>query len=386
MILGIDGSNIRGGGGVTHLVEMLRVARPIVHGFSKIVVWSGQGTLNRIENRPWLVKSHQPILDKSLLHRIFWQSFMLSKLARAAGCNVLFVPGGSYAGDFRPMVTMSRNLLPFEWRELRRYGWSLMTLKLLILRLIQSSTFRRANGLIFLTQYARDAVMRIIKSAAGRTTIIPHGLNDQFSNKPREQKPISQYSNDQPFRILYVSVIDLYKHQLYVAEAVVKLRKSGLPVVLDLVGPASTPVLKRLRQMLGMIDPAGVCVRYSGIVPYGELYLRYNKAELFLFASSCESFGQILLEAMCAGLPIACSNRSAMPELLGNAGFYFDPERPDDIAHALRELINSPELRARLAQASFDLAEAYSWTRCAKETFGFISQVARVSSTMSKNI
>ncbi|MBA3005557.1 MAG: glycosyltransferase family 4 protein [Proteobacteria bacterium] len=376
MIVGIDASNIRAGGGVTHLVELLRAADPQVHGFSQVIVWSGLATLNRIDDRPWLVKIHQPILDKSLPYRTFWQCFKLCNQARMVGCDVLFVPGGSYAGNFHPIVTFSQNLLPFEWRELRRYGWSFFTIKMMFLRWTQSRTFRKADGVIFLTQYAQDAVMRAIGSINGQSSIVPHGIDGRFSCPPRKQLAVNHYSDDRPFRLLYVSVIDQYKHQWHVAEAVVQLRKSGLPVELDLVGPASPPALKRLRDKLERVDPAGHFVRYTGAVPYAELHTRYTEADAFVFASSCETFGQILIEAMSAGLPIACSKRSAMPELLGDAGVYFDPERPGEIAEALRSLYNQPVLRRQLAGRAYTAAQDYSWERCAQETFSFIAQVA----------
>src|SRR5713226_6986202 len=86
MRLGVDASNIRAGGGVTHLVELLRSADPPAHGFSQVIVWSGQATLDRIEDRPWLVKSSQPMLGRSLPYRAFWQRFSLSRLARMMEC------------------------------------------------------------------------------------------------------------------------------------------------------------------------------------------------------------------------------------------------------------------------------------------------------------
>jgi len=377
MIIGIDAANIRAGGGVTHLVELLRAAEPTTHGFSKVIVWSGKSTLSRIKDRPWLIKSHQPLLDKGLLLRTFWQRFRLSSLARILGCDVLFVPGGSYAGNFHPMVTISQNLLPFEWRELRRFGWSWMSLKLVLLRIIQARTFRRADGLIFLTQYASDVVMKNIKTTAGKTTVIPHGVNKRFSLPPKRQLPINRYSHKRPFSILYVSIIDMYKHQWHAVEAVAHLRQGGLPVVLDLVGPAYPPALDRLKQALERIDPTGKFVKYLDAVPYEELPTRYAQTDMFLFASSCETFGQILTEAMSAGLPIACSNQSAIPEVLGDAGVYFDPENPQDIACALRKLIDSPEMRVEKAKASFERAQAFTWQRCAHETFGFLADVAR---------
>ena len=376
MIVGIDASNIRIGGGVTHLVELLRVADPHAHEFSQIIVWSGKETLSRIVDCPWMVKSHQTLLDGSLPHRTFWQLTRLSKLAREARCGVLFVPGGSYAGNFQPTVTMSQNLLPFEWRELRRYGWSPATIKMMLLRWTQSRSFQRSNGLIFLTKYAQDVVMGAMRSLSAETIVIPHGIKDRFLCPPREQKSVDQYSLDQPFLILYVSTIEMYKHQWHVADGVAQLRWSGLPVVLDLVGPAYPPALRRLMKVRDRIDPKGEFLRYSGAIPYPVLHTQYAQADLFLFASSCETFGQILTEAMSAGLPIACSKRSAMPEILGDAGVYFDPENSQDIARALREMIDSPDLRADKARASYERVKTYSWERCAMDTFRFLARMA----------
>lgn len=379
MIVGIDASNIRAGGGVTHLVELLRAAQPQAHGFSRVVVWGGQASLARIEERPWLVKSHQQLLDKRLPWRAFWQRYRLSRLARSAGCAVLFVPGGSYAGDFHPVVTMSRNLLPFEWRELRRFGWSWLTVKLLLLRMVQARTLRRADGIIFLTRYARDVVMRVIRRTDAETTIIPHGIDARFLQPPREQFPAGYYSTARPLRLVYVSIVDMYKHQWHVAEAVALLRRNGTPVALELIGPAYPAALKRLNAALARLDPAGAFIRYAGAVAHAALHLQYAHQDVCLFASSCENMPNILLEGMASGLPIACSNRGPMPEVLCEAGLYFDPESAGDIARALGDLIASPELRARLAHASFERARAYSWSRCAGETFRFLAHSAAQS-------
>jgi len=382
MILGIDTCHIRGvGGTVTHLVELLRVADPLAHGFSQVIAWGDQAILDRIEHRPWLLKSRQPLLDKSLLHRLYWQRYRLPRLAREAGCAVLFVPSGSFLCDFRPTVTMSQNMLPFEWRELRRFGGSWMTVRLVVLRLVNAHSFRRADGLIFLTRYARDFVMRTIKTTAAKTTLIPHGIGGQFACPGREQMAISQYSTDRPFRVVYVSSVSMYKHQWQAVEAVAQLRASGVPVALELVGAAYPPALKRLKRTLDRVDPSEQFARYSGTVPYGEMHTRYRAADLCLFASSCENLPNNLLEGMASGLAIACSNRGPMPEVLGEAGLYFDPENPRSMASALKTLIDSPELRARMAKASFERSRAYSWTRCARSTLDVLAEVARARAT-----
>ena len=79
MIIGIDASNIRIGGGVHHLFEILRLADPVVHNFSKIIVWASNSTLNQIEDREWLVKMHIPVFESHFIYRLLWQRIDLSR-------------------------------------------------------------------------------------------------------------------------------------------------------------------------------------------------------------------------------------------------------------------------------------------------------------------
>jgi glycosyltransferase involved in cell wall biosynthesis len=380
MRLGIDASNLRAGGGVTHLAELLRVAQPQADGFEQVIVWGGRTTLAQLEPRPWLQLVSQPLLERTLPYRLYWQRGHLTRLAREAGCHALYAPGGSLGADFQPAITMSRNMLPFEWRELRRFGVTPQTGKMLLLRRRQSRSFRRAAGVIFLTDYARTAVQRLTGPLQGEVAVIPHGVAERFRLPPRAQSDLHAYSRQHPMRLVYVSIVDVYKHQWCVAEAVAQLRNQGLPVQLDLIGPAYPAALRRLTATLAQVDPRGEAVRYLGAIPYAQLHTVYAGADIAIFASSCENMPNILLETMASGLPIACSNRGPMPEILGDAGLYFDPEDVGEIAATLRALIVSPELRARCAQRAFVLAQAYSWCECARMTFRFLARVARVAS------
>ena len=375
MILGIDASNLHTGGSITHLSELLRSAEPHAFGFSKVVVWSGKATLAQIDDRPWLLKRHQPQLDGHWVKRAVWQRFELPRVARKEACESLFVPGGSFAGNFRPVITMSRNMLPFEWREAKRYGMSWMTLKLMLLRLTQTRSYVRANGIIFLTQYALDGVMRVVGRTSSKISTVPHGVDARFVQAPRAQKAIQTYSAEKPYRILYVSTIDMYKHHDAVVSAVAMLRDRRHPVVVDLVGATYGPAMRRLEAVLDRVDPKREWVVCHGKKPYLELHAIYAQADLCIFASSCENMPNTLLEGMASGLPIACSNRGPMPEVLGDAGLYFDPEDPVAIATALQRLVESPALRQSLATASFERSRAYSWRRCAHETFSFVARV-----------
>jgi glycosyltransferase involved in cell wall biosynthesis len=377
MILGIDASNIRGGGGVTHLAELLGAAEPETSGFDRVILWGSPSTLAATPVCTWLTKLTHPWLRRSFLWRTAWQHYKLRSEIRRTGCSIALVPGGSYSNRLGPLVTMSQNLLPFDWREIRRFGFSAFFFKMLALRLSQSKAFRCADGVIFLTERAKAAVIEQLGRHPKRSMVIPHGVDQRFRLAPRTQRSLDKCSPRKPFSLLYVSHIWPYKHPWTVARAVAILRSEGLPVHLDIVGGGYLPSIRVLEKTISQLDPAGEFLSYLADAPHDQVSTYYHQADLFVFASSCETFGQVLTEAMSAGLPIVCSDRAAMPEVLGDAGRYFDPEDLQSLVAVLREVIESPELRADMAARAFRRAADYSWKRCAEDTFSFIAQVAR---------
>lgn len=377
LVLGIDATNIRSGGGRTHLIELLRHADIRSHGFSRVIVWGSQQTIALLDDADWLFKLSPPALSRGILQRSLWQRFCLSDQARHFGCDILLVPGGAYAGDFSPVVAMSQNMLPFEQCELWRYGFSFTSLRLLFLRRFQASTFARSQGLVFLSSYAQRHLHRVIPKLSVDFRVIPHGLNERFRLAPRPQRSIASYSQHQPYRILYVSSIDPYKHQWNLVQAVAELRAiRHWPLALELVGTAYSPSFRRLNRAISCYDPIGHWVTCHGSIDYNCLHSLYHQSDLGVFASTCENMPNILLENMSAGLPIACSRSGPMPEILGPSGVYFNPLFPAQIASALEALIADPDLRSRLASQSFAHSHNYSWKRCSTDTFTFLASVA----------
>lgn len=374
--IGIDASNLRLGGGVTHLIELLSAANPTDEGFAEVIVWGGTQILDRLPPKPWLTKCMPKKLDGSLFSRVWWQVFCLSSEARKARCDVLFVPGGSYAGSFHPVVTMSQNLLPFEWSELRRSGLKMSTLKMLLLRMVQSWSFHRSEGVIFLTNYAKNRALTVTGSLRAKTVVIAHGLSKRFELINKAPRKISECSPEDPYKLIYVSNVDAYKHQLPVLRAVQQLRQKGYPLSISFVGPGSPDSIDQLNLAIARLDPRKQWARYLGQVPYEQLHAHYAEADLGVFASSCETFGIILLEKMATGMPIACSSLSSMSEILQDGGVYFHPEKEDEIAKAIEQYLLSASLQLNKRTISYNLAQEYSWEKCAQQTFGFLREIA----------
>jgi glycosyltransferase involved in cell wall biosynthesis len=375
MILGVDAFNISSGGGVTHLVELLSAADPPKHGFKKVIVWANSDVLSKIPDRTWLLKDPVPMLNKSLFHRVFWHKFIQARTAKGNGCDVVFLPGGVAASGFSPVATMSRNMLPFEWIELKRFGWSFVSLKLIILHFTQLRSFNAANGLIFLTRYAKNFICTNESVNTKYIDIIPHGVSaDFFKNDRVEQDRVFTPAN--PCRVLYVSNISVYKHQWNVIEAVHYLRTKHIPIVLDLVGPKG-PGLSRMKKTIDRLDPHNEFVNYHGGVPYNLLSNYYRSADIGVFASSCENMPNTLLEGMASGVPMACSKMGPMPEIMGKSELYFDPLDPSSIAEVLEKMFCSAELRSASAERSILLAKKYTWALCADRTFNFLKIIAK---------
>jgi glycosyltransferase involved in cell wall biosynthesis len=367
--IAIDGSRNRSGGAKAHLIGILSNCQPLHYNIKEIHVWAFRSLLDQLPNYPWLIK-HNPIaLEQSLVKQLWWQATALASEVKLAGCDILFTTDASTLCRFKPMVVLSQDMLSYEPGVMRYFGYGLARLRLLAILVIQNLAFRRAAGVIFLTRYAG----KVIQHSCGLLSTvahIPHGVDDDF--KPPQSVHSWPLFGARPIRCIYVSNAEMYKHQWVVVGAISFLRKRGYDLILTLIGGGAGPAQKLLQNAIAESEVGGRFVEQSAFLPHAELPALLADADLFVFASSCESMPVTLVEAMAMGLPIACSNRGPMPEVLADGGVYFDPEDASSIAAAVEQIIQSPELRTTIAQQAKALSQQYSWKRCADETFVFI--------------
>jgi glycosyltransferase involved in cell wall biosynthesis len=374
--IGIDATNITSGGGLNHLSGILNHADPVIHNFNKIFVWGSRSTLNKIIEKDCVIKRTCKQLQKNIIFRTYWQLMNLGDEVLKEKNDILFVPGGSFVTSFRPVVTMNQNLLPFDLSELKRYGFSKFAFKLMLLYMSQTYSFRKASGVIYLTEYAKTIVYSKSGNITGMSSIVPHGIESRFFREPRKQRDISTYCEKKKFRIIYISPLEPYKHHENVVQAVSKLKHKGYPVILDMYGyPSRSFVRKRLDKVMLQYDPDREFIEYHDFISYSEVHEKYLQSDVAIFASSCESFGQILLEGMASGLPTVCSDMSSMSEILGEYGVYFNPLDPISIANSLQKMIDSVEERTRCSWGGYKLSQNYSWGKCANQTFSFLNEV-----------
>lgn len=116
-------------------------------------------------------------------------------------------------------------------------------------------------------------------------------------------------------------------------------------------------------------------IRFIGYIGDEELPELYSAADLFVYPSLYEGFGLPPLEAMACGTPVIVSNRSSLPEVVGDAGILVDPEEIDDIAGAMERLLQKTSLREELSGRGLQQAGKFSWQRCARETMSLYKEI-----------
>ena len=363
----IDATNIGGGGGVTHLMELIGAGQLPC----PVTIIAQKKVLVQIPDCKQLTKINHPLLEKTLLHRVFFQVFVMDRLIPAGA--VVFAVSGDYLGRHQPVISMSQNMLLYErdiWKEIKSIR---EVARFFINFHKQKRSFKNSSGVIFLSGYAREYISARLNLKGKQVTVIHHGVSPRFFGEVREQRPISSYSHASPFRFTYVSTVHVYKNQWNVVEAMGALRKQGYPVELHLVGGVIfKPAGDKLQHMIRTVDPNQEFIHFHGDIPYNEVDKVYESSDGIIFASTCENMPNILLESMASGIPVACSNKAPMPEFLKEHGFYFDAHDVGSIVSTLSEMLDSPETRALHAMNARQEASAYTWQDTSNQTFNFL--------------
>ncbi|MFO7652756.1 MAG: glycosyltransferase family 1 protein [Candidatus Krumholzibacteriia bacterium] len=122
-------------------------------------------------------------------------------------------------------------------------------------------------------------------------------------------------------------------------------------------------------------DGWGGDVLFPGWIEQSDLPAVYTLADLYLYPSNVEAFPIPLTEAMACGTPIVTSNANGLAEIAGDAAVLVDPENPAEIAAAIRQVIEDPDLQRRLSARGLIRSRNFSWDVTARETLAALHRV-----------
>jgi glycosyltransferase involved in cell wall biosynthesis len=361
--IAVNGLHAKSGGGVTYLRNIMpllaRDERLELHLFL------GRQQHGLFPDLPEQIRVHLLDLPESLPRLLLWEQVTLPILLREMRADVTFSPAnyGPLAAP-RPVI-MLRNALSvaqLETRLSKRVYWFVLTV-------MTALSLMTARHSIAVSRYARDSLPGPLRQLAKRRCeIIHHGIDSTFSPDPKGT----------PREDFLLAVSDIYVqknlHGLVEAMALAARARPGLKLLVAgrILDPDYYQTLIERITALGL----DAQITFLGSVPPRDLPSLYRRCRAFIFPSTVETFGNPLVEAMACGAPIICSNSAAMPEVLGDAGLYFDPTDKEDMAAKIETLLADDILAEQLSYRGRERAGGFSWEICARQTAAILTATA----------
>ncbi len=232
-------------------------------------------------------------------------------------------------------------------------------------RELLASSFRKADLVLSVSHFNTRQLIEAFPWCKDRVAYVPNGADDLFF-EPATAQERAQVRADLglPPRVPYllsVANFQLRKNLVRLIRAA-----SALPEVaagdlaLVLLGTGAEDEARPLREAVAAADRRAL-IRLPGYRQGAMLRAAYAEATALVFPSLCESFGIPVVEAMAQGTPAALADSTALPEIGGEAGWYFNPENQDAITSTLRELLGQPGECARRVAIGRTIAARYRW-------------------------
>ena len=306
--------------------------------------------------------------------RLVWEQTVLPLQTARLGLDVLFSPGFS-----SPLVCHGRKVTvihdlqhkrqPQNFGFIERKAWDAMVW----------SSVRFSDALIAVSESSRRDVLDVYGADPGRVHVVPHGVEPEFfdiADAPeRYDSLLHQAGVPQCRYVLAVSTIHPHKNWLRLLDAFAALADGGRDehlVVAGLRGKAAADVEDRLKDP--RLTPR---VHLLGWQPRRVVVALFQSAQALVFPSTFEGFGLPVLEAMAAGVPVACSDIPPLREIADEAALFFDPLSPKRIADALRRVLDEPDLRASMIARGKERAALSTWPRAAERTLAVLLEASR---------
>jgi len=294
------------------------------------------------------------------LKRIIWEQTQLPLLARTHRLDVLHSPHYTM-----PWLAGCRSVVTFHDMIFFLYPAMHITYKKIFFQTMIRVSLRHADLIIADSESTRHDVLRLLHADPAKIVTVPLGVSPLY--RPLDDVHTIRQTYRLPERfILFVGVLEPRKNLVTLLRAFRMVRDRGWPHSLVIVGRKGWMYANLFQEVerLNLRDH----VIFTGYVPEADLPGLFNAAEFFVYPSVYEGFGLPVLEALACGIPVITSNRSSLPEIVGDAGILIDPNNVDELAAQMSMLAADNDLRIELRRKGLARAQLFSWERTARET------------------
>lgn len=294
------------------------------------------------------------MLSKSKKHQFFlysrnylkwpfkwgWTQIRLSWEMVKNKSDILFVPSHTF-----PLIHPKKIIVTIqglEYEQVPKY-YSLWQRKKL--RFLTKRNSKKAKKIIVPSECTKRDLIELYKINPEKIFVVPHGVNkkQQSDKGTRRTKEIKG-----PY-ILYLGSNHKRKNVEGLKKAYKILKeKYKIPHKLILAGAEKHISEKEKEELL-------------------------DNADVFVFPSFYEGFGFPVLEAQSRGVPVIASNKSSLPEILGDSALFINPDNFEEVAEKIYNILSNEKLRNEFIKKGYENIRKFSWKKCAEETFKIIT-------------
>jgi glycosyltransferase involved in cell wall biosynthesis len=266
--------------------------------------------------------------------------------------------------SYLPLFVQGRSLVTvhdLKYVHFPSYFRGLGSLKHRYITAMIRQSARTADHVLTVSEHTRSDIVTEFDIESKDVTVVPHGpggvQTDINGSPPVDGSYLFFVGSLRPHKNL-AALVDAYNE--------LQNRADGTYAKLAIAGAEYGDSLTELRDRISA--PYRNDVEFLGRVDDDTLARLYAHATAFVYPSLYEGFGLPPLEAMGYGTPVIASNRTSIPEVVGDAGIYVDPTDTTALADALEHVLTSEATRDRLRERGRQRYQEFSWERTARET------------------
>lgn len=250
-------------------------------------------------------------------------------------------------------------------------------------RLKQRFAIWQASLIVTVSDYSKSQIVEHFSLPDSRLRVISEAAQPIFQvTEPGVDRTevLARYGlGESDEFLLYVGGISPHKNLSILIDAFHQIRsETSTGAKLLLVGDyKDDPFLSAYPGLRSKVDQLGLSdsVIFTGFVPDADLVHLYNAATLLVLPSLDEGFGLPAVEAMACGTPVAASDRGSLPEVLGDAGVFFDPLNVSEISSVVGSLLTNPDRLRQLRERGLERSRRYRWETSAAETLAIFNEL-----------
>ena len=351
------------GGSETYLRKVLAelVSLDETHEYVLFCNRENAGTFPEIE-RPNVMEVRSNVRATSRPRRVLYEQFVLPKLVKCHGVDVLWSPG--YTAPLRLACPSVVSTLDMQFKH---YPEDFSRAALIATRFLVPRAARRAAAVLTLSEYSKREIVQFCRVAAERVHVVYLAADETTGGDipAGEQRAVlERFGLDEPY---ILTVANAWPHKnvpaLVRAHAMLPESCARRLVIVGIRGRGMAEVNAAIAE-----SPRADRIVTTGWLSERELWILYRNAGVFAFPSLFEGFGLPVLEAMAAGVPVVSSNAASLPEVYGDAPLAFDPTDEAAMADAIRRVLEDDTLARDLVERGRRNLARFSWRRTAEQT------------------